>query len=76
MIAREDDFASARAYTGDGGVFMSYSAMQRLLESASITCYEIVMPDPISSYALGIIQDAFPIGSGDIVENSSRYTLY
>ena len=75
VIAREDDFASARAYTGDGGVFMSYSAMQRLLESASITCYEIVMPDPITNYAKGIMEDAFPIGSGDIVENSSRYTL-
>ena len=75
VIAREDDFASSKAYTGDGGVFMSYSAMQRLLESATITSYEIVMPDPITSYAKGIMEDAFPIGNGDIVENSSRYTL-
>ncbi|MDE7260791.1 MAG: ABC transporter permease, partial [Oscillospiraceae bacterium] len=75
VIAREDDFASRKAYTGDGGVFMSFAALQRLIEGASITSYEIVMPDPITNYAKGILEDAFPIGDGDIVENSSRYSL-
>ncbi len=75
VIAREGDFASAKAYTGDGGVFMSYSAMQKLIEKASITSYEIVMPDPITNYAMGVMEDIFPVGNGDIVENSSRYTL-
>ena len=75
VISREEDFASARAYTGDGGVFMSFSAMRDLLDSASVTGYEIVLPDPISGYAMGIVEDLFPIGDGDIVENSSRYSL-
>ena len=75
VIARETDFASQRAYTGGGGVFMSFSALQRLVEDASITSYEIVMPDPISNYAMGLVQDVFPIGDGDVVENSSRYSL-
>jgi len=75
VISRETDFASTKAYTGDGGVFMSFSAMQRLVESASVTGYEIIMPDPITNFAKGILADTFPIGNGDIVENSSRYTL-
>ena len=75
VIARETDFASQKAYTGDGGVFMSFSAMKRLLEDAAITSYEIIMPDPISNFAMGIMKDTFPIGDGDIVENSSRYSL-
>lgn len=75
VVARETDFASTRAYTGDGGVFMSFSAMQRLIEDASITSYEIIMPDPITGFAKGILEDTFPIGNGDIVENSSRYSL-
>ena len=75
VISREEDFASARAYTGDGGVFMSFSAMHGLIEDASITGYEIIMPDPITNFAKGILEDSFPIGEGDVVENSSRYTL-
>lgn len=75
VIARDTDFATNKAYTGDGGVFMSFSAMRRLMEPASITGYEIVMPDPITGYAKGMAEDTFPIGTGDVVENSSRYGL-
>ena len=72
VIARETDFASRKAYTGDGGVYMSFSALSRLVETASITCYEIVMPNPIRNFAKGILED-FPAEGGDLVENSSRY---
>jgi len=74
VISRETDFASKKAYTGDGGIFMSYSAMGRLIEDAAVTGYEIIMPDPITNFAKGILEETFPIGNGDIVENSSRYT--
>ena len=33
------------------------------------------MPDPITSYAKGVVSDTFPIGAGDVVENSRRYSL-
>lgn len=75
VISREDDFASRRAYSGDGGIFMAYSALSRLDEGMGITCYEIVMPDPISGYARGVVSETFPVGSGDVVENSDRYGL-
>ena len=75
VVSRETDFASTEAYTGDGGVFMSFSAMGRLLETASVTGYEIVLPDPITGFAMGIVRDLFPLGDGDAVENSSRYAL-
>lgn len=75
VVSRETDFATERAYTGDGGVYMSFSAMSRLDESAAITGYEIVMPDPITNYAKGVVSETFPVGTGDVVENSSRYSL-
>ena len=75
VIARETDFATNKAYTGDGGVFMSFSALNRLVETASITSYEIVMPNPITGFARNITADNFPLGNGDLVENSSRYSL-
>lgn len=75
VIAREDDFATQKAYHENGGIFMSYSALSRLVEETEISCYEIVMPDPIEGYAKGIVSETFPVGNGDVVENSSRYAL-
>lgn len=75
VISREDDFATKKAYGEEGGIFMSFSALSRLVEGAAISCYEIVMPDPISGYAKSIVEDSFPVGNGDVVENSSRYSL-
>lgn len=75
VVAREDDFATRRAYDGEGGIFLSFSALQELVEDTSISCYEIVMPDPISGYAKNIMTDSFPVEDGDVVENSSRYSL-
>ena len=75
VIARETDFATNKAYTGDGGVFMSFSALNRLVETASITCYEIVMPNPIRNFAKGILED-FPADGGDLVENGVIYPYW
>lgn len=75
VIAREDDAASQKAYSNNGGLFLSFSALLRLQDDATITGYELVMPDPISGYAQGVVEETFDVSGGDIVENSSRYTL-
>lgn len=77
VVAREDDFATRRAYDGEGGIFLSFSALQRLMEDVTIDCYEIVMPDPISGYAKNIMTESFAGGDKnvDVVENSGRYTV-
>ena len=75
VVARESDFATKKAYGGEAGLFMSYSALKRLDETAAISCYEIIMPDPITNFAMGVVQGAFPADSCDTVENSSRYSL-
>ena len=72
VVTREKDFATERAYTGDGGVYMSFSAMKRLMEDASITGYEIVMPNPIRNFAKGIVEDSF--SDGEVVENTGRFS--
>ena len=74
VIRRENDFASREAY-GDGpGMFLSYSAFETLTEE-KITCYEIVLPDMISGFAMSLVKENFDIGTGDQVENSSRFKL-
>jgi len=75
VISREDDFASEKAYTGEEGVFLSYSALQRLAEDASINCYEIVMPNPIRNFAKGIVEDSFSADGCEVVENTGRYSV-
>ena len=75
VVSRERDFATKEAYAGDGGVYMSFSAMSRLLETASITGYEVVMPNPITGFAKEVVSENFPVGNGDVVENSNRYGL-
>lgn len=74
VISREDDFATRRAWKEESGIYLSYSALARLDETASVSCYEIVMPDPISGYAESVLSEQFPMGGGEAVENSSRYS--
>lgn len=74
VVRLEDDFASRQARTQKGGIFMSWSALKRLNEDLTVDCYEIVMPDPITGYARSVVEERFPVGEGEVVENSSRYT--
>lgn len=75
VVRRESDFATTDAYLDGAGMFISYSAFQEITGADAITCYELVMPDMISGYALGVVSENFYVGNGDIVENSSRYSL-
>lgn len=74
VVHRESDFASEKAYLDGAGIFMSYGALNKLTQ-CGIGCYEIVLPDPISGYGLSVVQKSFPVGGGDVVEVSSRYSL-
>jgi len=76
VVSRESDFASSRAYTYGAGIFISYeSLIEQTGESARISCYEIVMPDPITGFAYKTFSEAFPDKNAHIVENSARYSL-
>ena len=84
VISRESDFASLAAYNygydlfdpAPASLFMSYEAFSDMLEGeAEITCYEIVMPDPISGFALEGVTKAVTIDGVHIVENTTRFSL-
>jgi cellulose synthase/poly-beta-1,6-N-acetylglucosamine synthase-like glycosyltransferase len=76
VISRETDFASSRAYSYGEGLFMSFDALMALNpESAVITTYEIVLPDPISGFALDAFTSALTEPDVLIVENSTRFSL-
>jgi hypothetical protein len=63
-------------------MFMSYESLRELSSANAgagadirISCYEIVMPDPITGFALKVMTDTFPEKDAHIIENNSRYTL-
>ena len=73
VVRLEDDKATKKALTDPALMFMSFDALNAIQETKFDT-YEIVMPDPISGYALSVIKDKFPLGDGVAVENSNRYS--
>ena len=74
VIHREDDFASEAAYGEGAGMFLSYDSFFALTEQG-ISCYEIVLPNMVSGFGLGLVKDNFSVGTGDLVENTTRYGL-
>lgn len=76
VVARESDFASRRAYEGGEGLFMSFEALSAMSgDNLDISSYVIVMPDPITGFAYGVISEYFTGSDVLIVENSTRFSL-
>ena len=76
VIEREQDFASQKAYTVGQGLYMSYDAYVSLTENEqAITCYELVMPEPVKGFALDTVKTNFTLGRGEALENTGRFGL-
>ncbi len=73
VVKRETDSLSSKAYSGDPVIFMSYSAMTDGEEELGISAYELVMLDPISSYAKTVVKEGIAGEKAALVENSARY---
>ena len=41
--------------------------------STGIQCYEVVLPNPVKNFAVGVVREKFPIGRGEIVNNTERF---
>lgn len=85
VVERESDKASRKAYTADMGLFMNFDAYRSVLLAASgaedtaalppVSCYEVVMPNPVKNFALNIVNEKFPVKEKDVVVNSQRFQL-
>ena len=75
VIHREDDKFSTRAFSdSEPLIFISYSTLSALDPSVGISCYELVMADPITGFVSQIVSDKLANASdAELVENSSRY---
>ena len=73
VIEREDDRYSKRAYSDGMGIYMHYEAYKKLNENAAISCYELVMAEPVEGFVYSAATEKFPIGTGEIVDNTYRF---
>ena len=76
VVAREQDTADQKAYSGTGAIYMDYDTAQALGAVEGISCYELVCADPISGFARNLVAESMsPDGSFPVVENSTRFSL-
>ncbi len=75
VIQREQDRFSRLAYTDGMGLFMSYEAYSQLNDKAGITSYELVMGEPVRGFAVQLAKQKFPIGNGEILQNTDRFSF-
>ncbi len=73
VVEQEKDFASRKANSDSLDLYMSYDGLLKLNPDAKISCYEVVLAEPVKGFALNAVKDKFPIGSGEIVCNTTRY---
>ena len=76
VIDRDGDAASQKAQDVSMALYLSYTAYCRLRgESAAIGCYELVMPEPVRGFAESFLREKFPLGGGELVQNSGRFGI-
>lgn len=77
VIKRADGRLNEAAGNGVTTVYLSYQSLENYGQSEGISCYEIVMPNPITGYALKTVQEKIGIEEDymECIENSTRYSI-
>ena len=84
-VAHESDKASKKAYPYEMCLYMNYDAYRSITSftensegntpAAPVTCYEVVMPNPVKNFAVNIVSEKFPVKQREVVVNSERYSV-
>ncbi len=73
VVAQPDDRFTRAVSEGGPALYMSYDR-RNLLASGGVTCYEVVLPDPVKGFAKSVAEDAFGT-QGLVVENTDRFSF-
>ena len=73
VVEQEQDRASKMSNSDGLDLYMSYDALLTIDKDAKINCYELLMANPVRSFALSTVNEKFPIGRGEFVCNTERY---
>ena len=77
VVKREDGRLAEAAGLDSTVIYVSYGTLSSLGSCNGINHYEIVMPNPVKSYALNYVKEHIGVADKEIevVENSTRYDL-
>lgn len=77
VIESETGFMNEKAGAATGTVYLSYEMLNTYGRHSGINTYEIVMPNPITGFARGMVADhiGFEEEEIQIVENSERFSF-
>lgn len=66
------------AYGDKPRIYISYNLLESINPGIPLSCYEAVLPSPISGFALELIQNKIGIDASDIeiIDNSVRYNFF
>ena len=89
VVETEEDSLAQTAYGSSNRIYMLYDQLKRQQENLKITCYEAVLPNPISNYASNTLKNACGLEDDEdisqkqenplsfenieILENTNRY---
>ena len=73
VVDPDSDPASTAARAGGLALYLPYDRIYAYTDRA-ISCYELVLADPISDFAKNVVETRFP-ALGEVLENSRRYEL-
>lgn len=58
VVALEEDNLSKIAYGKGNRIYMPYESLKKHQENLKVTCYEAVLPNPITNYAYNALKEA------------------
>lgn len=74
VFEHEKDAFSKAAYGEGMRIYMSYDAFIRLFpDNTGISCYELVMAEPVKGFAHSAAEEKFPVKKAELVDNSYRF---
>ncbi len=74
VYEHEKDSFSRAAYGEGMRIYMSYPAYLRLFpEAAGVSCYELVLAEPVKGFARTAAEEKFPIKKAELQDNSFRF---
>ena len=74
-VVRQDDSKAVQQFrSASPTVYLPYTTYQSMA-SAGITCYEIVLPEPVAGYGEGVLEENFPVGNGVMQKVTGRFSL-
>ncbi len=74
VVSHDPNRVSAIAEEAENTTNLVYLDYSQIEKTAPITCYELVMPNPISDFAAGVVRESFVEENGGLVlENTKRF---